>query len=534
MRKICFFSALLLLGVLNFFFSYVPTVLADTPIDITNPPGVTTLPSPNIDYETTGSSPTDTLTKIDYWVSSSAPTSSIRYKTLEYYIVLHNSDGTVSKVFSFQPTVSIPSSGTVIDEFIVTAQNLIDAGFTQNDLTLQNLSQVGLSATIEIYNDSTGDVLATFGDQNSIPSTIDPIIQQTAGNIGFGSTDINDMESRYVDDILTVIPPPVTPKPKPTSTSDTCSLQVNSPTTLTEDNVPDYWEYTYGTPDSFGNCITNQVWEPYQEELRMSITSPDPATVKAGQGTSVTVTTWYENNDPSAWNGSSYNTGVPTVTMSGPNTDDWQSYKLNQTRMTANMVLQSTQVYTEDFDEMTYYPGCLGGDPILVGYNVPVVKQTWIIPYARFDDTNGWTMSQTPPTDIDNQYVFGGLNRWYFGFDIPDGQTFNLQFLAQGGSTGTMEVCGNDQISIKGSPYDDIIVTTIDPNNPFPGGEPTAWQGFESNITNLAGWFRESGAELQKKLEQWETESLLGKIFTFLHGNVQNGVKSMDSPSPSP
>jgi hypothetical protein len=510
------FLTALLLGVLNFL-CCVPSVLAFSDNQVSGP-----LPSPSIVPRISGNS----LTEIDYFVSSSAPTNSIRYKTLDYYVTFHNTDGTTI-TYTFQPIVSAPPSGIVYDEFVVTAADLESAGFSPSSLQESDFSKISLSATIEIYNASTGTVYDTFGTSISTSESIDPVIEQVGATYGFPQQDVVDMESRFTD----TLNPPGAIAP-----NSFCSLDPTSTASLTAEQVSGQWSYDYW--DWVEYCDKTSCWDecqivsvltgPYYEKMWMTISPPDPAIVKAGQGTSVTVTTYYENNDPSSWNGSSYRNGIQSVSMSGPNTDDWQSYKLNQTRITANMVLQSTNVYYEDYYPITYSTGCNGGW-FTNGYNVPVVEQTWVIPYARFDD-NGWTMSQTPPTDIDNQYVFGGLYRWYFGFDIPDGQNFSLQFMAQGGTTRNMEVCGNDQISIKGSPYDDFIVTTIDPSNPFPGGEPTPWQGFESNITNLAIWFREPEIEFEKRVVQWKTETLPGKIFTFLTGDVQHGVKSMASP----
>ena len=528
MKKIWLFAALLI-GVLHLFWFTSPAMaLTD---QVVPPP----MPSPSIKLKAT--SDYTSLSEIDYWVSSSGPSSSIRYKTLDYYITLHNPDGSTT-AFSFQPSVAPPPPGqTVIDKFTVTAADLQGAGFPASSLLLQNLSSISLSATIAIYNASTGEILSTFGDQNSMSATIDPVIDQVAGSYGFGPQDIADMKTRYVDSLLGLLNP--TP-------GGTCSLAPGSGTVLSQEHVSGQWSFPYWgwvshsstscstdsngvetcTTDSWSTCeITGSESGTYYEKLWMSISPPDPATVKAGQGAAVTVTTWYENNNPTAWNGSSYANGVQSVTMSGPNTEDWATYKLNNTRMTENMVLKSSRVVYNYYYPQTYSTGCNGGW-FNVGYNVPVVEQTWVIPYARFDN-NGWTLQQNPPTDIDNRYVFGGLNRWYFGFDIPDGQNFPLQFMAQGGISHLSD-CGSAQVGIKGTPYDDFYVTTIDPNNPFPGGKPTPWQGFETYITNLKTWFREPQIVYQQKLAEWKNMSVTQMIHDFFVGHMPDGLKRLN------
>lgn len=167
MRKILLLTALLL-GVLNFLW-HTPPVLAysETIWD-------GSMPSPNIKPYTDGNS----LTEIDYWVSSTGATSGIRYKTIYYYITMHRPDGT-SVTFSFQPTVSSPPPRqTIINKITVTAQDLLGAGFTADELQVQNFDRITISATIQIYNAYTGTVYATIGDANSIPETIYPVIDQ--------------------------------------------------------------------------------------------------------------------------------------------------------------------------------------------------------------------------------------------------------------------------------------------------------------------------------------------------------------------
>lgn len=439
------------------------------------------------------------LTQINYFISSTGATSGIRYRTTFYYITLRDTAGNPIATFQFKPSLTAPPPGeTLIDMYTVTSQDLLGAGFSESSLLISNFASISLSATIEIYNANTGNVLETFGDKSSVPTTIYPVIDQKAGSIGFGSKDIQDMKTRYAS-LDQFIPPPELPPPPP-------------PPNIDED-ISGHWTwYEYS-----GN---------YYERTWMTVTIPEPEVVKAGQGTSVIVTTYYKNNNPAAWNGSRYSNGIRGVTIDGPITDDWKGYKSFNTQATDDMVLVDTEIYYENYYEQTYqktfwYVRMDGSistwtEYFYIGYNVPVVKQTWIIPYARFD-SNGWTRHQTPPSDIDNRYVFGGLNRWYFGFDIPDNQQFDLKFSSHGGVTGRLGNVITQQITIMGSPYDDLVVRTVDPRNPFPGGVSPEWQGFEAFITDLTDWYYESEIRYQRKLEQWRNQKPLQLLSNFFY-----------------
>ena len=472
------------------------------------------------------------LSSLEYFVSSSGATNTTRYRTVKYYVDLHNADGSTTE-FSFVPTVSSPPPGqTIVDKITITAQDLINAGFTQSSLLQANLDKISRGADIEIYNGNT--VYTTI--YNGWTSTVYPVIDQVGADYGFGAQDVADMKSRYSDTLI----PPID---EPVVTWLTCSLVEN--TIDSQEQISGHWSVDYYTwvthssSDGNGNTsywtscdATSTINGNYHDKLEISLSQPDFPTVKAGQGTSVIVTTRYRNNDPSTWNpvSQTYTTSINSLQVMGPDTDNWAAYKLSQPQITDDMVLQSSRVYYEYYMPESHSTGCNGGT-FNVGYNVPVLEQTWVMPYARFDDATSWTRHQTLPDDIDNRTVFGGLNRWYFGFDIPDGQPpFSLRFMAKGGVGNALTVCKGTTITIQGGAYESFIVRTIDPLNPFPSGEPISWQGFENTITDLATWFREPEIEFQKRLAQWKTETLPGKIYTFLTGDVRNGVKNMQTP----
>ena len=460
------------------------------------------------------------LVSIEYFVSSSGATASTRYRTVRYYIDQHSPDGT-RKEFSFVPTVTSPPAGeTIVDKITVTAQDLLDAGFPLSSLLEENLHKISRGAQIEIYNGST--VYRTI--YNGWTSTVWPQIDQVGEDFGFGAQDVSDMKSRYSDTLIPSVIDPWDHLP-------TCSL--DSGTIDSQEQKSNDWSVGYytweehtstaadGTESSYTSCdLTGHITGEYHEKLEMSIAEPDIPIVRAGQGTSVIVTTRYRNNDPDTWDSDSqtYTTGINSVKMTGPDTENWAQYKLTHPQITEDMVLQSSHVYYEYYMPESHSTGCNGGT-FTVGHNTPVLEQTWVAPFARFDESTGWTRHQTMPTDIDNlNDVFGGLNRWYFGFDVPDNQSFSLRFMATGGAKykgrSIMNTCGGTTITIKDGAYDSFIVRTVDPLNPFPGYTegPISWKGFEEAITSLANWFREPEIEYQKKLEQWKTESWFGKI----------------------
>lgn len=511
--------AALLIGVLSFFI-YIPALFAYSQVIWYGPMPASRI-EPVLD-ENTGF-----LVGLNYYIQSTGAVSGIRYRTTKYYITIRNFDGTTA-VYQFEPIIQPPPPGeTLVYKITITDQDLIGAGADPE--TLGDLSRISIGADLEVYNADTGAVLRTI--YNGPTSVVYPQIDRLKTDFGFSDQHIYDMKTRYIDTLLDL----ETGEPPPGG--EACSLDEGS--VYVNEQESGRWSYDYwgrveysetdedGSTYSYTVCeVVNTVTGPYYEKLEMSISTPSPRTVKAGQGTEIIVTTKYRNNNPAAWRNGSYTTGVRAVTMSGPDTEDWEHYRMYGDRITENMILKDTRVYYEPYRSQTYSTGCNGGY-FEVGYNVPVVEQTWIIPYARFDEISGWTRHQTMPADIDNRTVFGGLNRWYFGFDIPDGQTFLLRFMAKGGSTGDLTVCGGTTVTIKGSPYDDIIVRTVDPNNPFPGGTPVNWQGKEHYITQLAGWYREPEKAYQQKLERWKAENALQRAYEYMVGHLMQGIKRL-------
>jgi len=100
------------------------------------------------------------------------------------------------------------------------------------------------------------------------------------------------------------------------------------------------------------------------------------------------------------------------------------------------------------------------------------------------------------------KYNSGGTQRYYTGFGVPDGIVFPLSIAARGG-VGNLVVCDTLYIEILGSPYDYVIVRTVDPRDPFPGGVPFNWRNHIDYITDLTAWYEEPMRERERRLERW-------------------------------
>jgi hypothetical protein len=473
------------------------------------------------------------LREIIYFTRSTGATSGIRYRTTNIYVTATNANGTVAALQIPANFPSPPPGEAWLYQVTIHRSDLLAVG--ADPASLNNLSRIAIGADLQIHNASTGVVLRTIN--NGPTSVVYPQIDQLGPDFGFGQHNLDEMKSRFADSLLDVFPPGGGPE---------CSI--DSGTVLTRAQVSGRWSYNRWASvthwvyipatctDAQGNSYECGDWYSYQvceivetvtgdyyELLEMEISLPQPSIVKAGQGTTVTVTTRYRNNNPAAWNGSSYTTGITSVQVNGPDTEDWPYYFIHGPRITENMILLSTNVYYENYRPATYSTGCNGGF-FNVGYNIPVVEQVWAIPFARFDDIQGWTRHQTMPNDIDNRTVFGGLNRWYFGFDVPDNTSLLMRFLATGGSTGNLTTCGSRIIDIFGSPYDNIWVRTVDPRNPFPGGVPINWVGKEHYITDLIDWYEEPERAYQQKLANWSTQGVMARIWNYFRENILKGL----------
>ncbi|WP_374724093.1 hypothetical protein [Calidifontibacillus erzurumensis] len=205
----------------------------------------------------------------------------------------------------------------------------------------------------------------------------------------------------------------------------------------------------------------------YYETTQMEVIGPTPEKVQAGQGAEFIVKTEYKNDYP-------YHEGEPyaasEVEITGEISDDYP----NTTIQTVAML--------PDVDDPAYEWEDNGG-----------LEVEWKLPYAMFDKDGNWTMTDSE-SEVQNHlaaspYNFGGYQRWYFGFDVPDNEEFEFTFQTNSHGYNNITLCDKRTVTIEGTPYDDFIVRTVDPNNPFPAGVGVNWQGNEHLITDLKDWY---------------------------------------------
>lgn len=138
-----------------------------------------------------------TFNAITYVISSTGATSGIRYRTSAVTVTVAGQ----TAVIDISKLVGHAPAGThLYSEITITRAdilNAIPAAYRdQADLALNDPEKVIIGAHIQIYNASTGAVLATITNKDDVASV--------AGAIGFGSQDISDMESRFNSGEITV------------------------------------------------------------------------------------------------------------------------------------------------------------------------------------------------------------------------------------------------------------------------------------------------------------------------------------------
>ncbi|MFB0832746.1 Athe_2463 domain-containing protein [Brevibacillus laterosporus] len=232
-------------------------------------------------------------------------------------------------------------------------------------------------------------------------------------------------------------------------------------------------KYYYPCPpingDNFSICVGY-----YYEEMWADFDKPKPDRIKAGQGTEVTIRTEYHNDNPDH-KGKPY--GAQKVVFTGPNTEKYPSVIQESVGMLPNKQIGHW-------------------------------KTNWKLPFSIFDGEGNWIRSNTLPSIDTKQNRYGGLQRWYSGFDVPDGKELEMNALVTGGYKNTLHICVNQKAVVEGTPYNDFVVRVVDPNNPFPTGEAGKnWVGYDELgnffdytylITNLKKWYEEPEKRYQK------------------------------------
>lgn len=128
---------------------------------------------------------------LSYIISSTGATSGIRYRTSAITV---NINGHIATIDISSLVGHATSGQTNYSQITVTKEDIIRSLGEQYRSVVNNISpeSIQIGANIQIYNAATGEVLATITNRNDVA----PI----ASSIGFGSQDISDMESRFLQD----------------------------------------------------------------------------------------------------------------------------------------------------------------------------------------------------------------------------------------------------------------------------------------------------------------------------------------------
>ncbi|WP_240377252.1 hypothetical protein [Bacillus piscicola] len=219
----------------------------------------------------------------------------------------------------------------------------------------------------------------------------------------------------------------------------------------------------------------------YYETLTIDMDGPNPSTVKAGQGTEMKARTYYTNDNPSH-SGRPYAPGTATAT--GDITDEWPYVHQKTVNMLTDVAMPS------------YYWGS--------GRTVE-----WGLPYAKIHKDGTWDMTNSESDAMNfvnaDPFHYGGFQRWYTGFDVPDGEVIHIEAEAKGGYND-MTVCDAGTVEVQGSPYDDFVFRTVDPSNPFPDETGLNWQGHEETITNLDDWYHTGDRDYESREQEAKDE----------------------------
>lgn len=236
----------------------------------------------------------------------------------------------------------------------------------------------------------------------------------------------------------------------------------------------------------------------YYETLSIDVDS-DEEVVKAGQGAEITANTQYTNENPAHRN-RSY---APSKAVA---TGDMTDYYPNVYR-------ESVDMLTEINNPSTYWGG---------GRTVE-----WELPYAKIHKDGTWEMTDDEEDAMNfveaDEFHYGGFQRWYTGFDLPDNYPVYVDVEADGGYND-LRVCDVREITIDGSPYDDFVIRTVDPTNPFPTGTGLNWQGHEEMITGLEEWYHAGDWRYQQRKEEAKEQvptfrERIRQIFGFIWGD---------------
>lgn len=129
----------------------------------------------------------------------------------------------------------------------------------------------------------------------------------------------------------------------------------------------------------------------------------------------------------------------------------------------------------------------------------------WILPrvYVEKFSGNMFYSQYDANRDVEDELLDGG-NKWYTPFKQKDGP-YNFYIRAYNAGKNSISAADSDWVGVCGSPFDDYVVRLVRPDNPFPAGVGSNWQGSEAIITNLVDWYYEKHAqgEMPAKSDEW-------------------------------
>ncbi|HWO75031.1 MAG TPA: hypothetical protein VNM69_03820 [Bacillus sp. (in: firmicutes)] len=190
----------------------------------------------------------------------------------------------------------------------------------------------------------------------------------------------------------------------------------------------------------------------YYDHLDVQVNTLSPSQVKAGYGFDLKVHTSYTNEyyGPSSWKG-------PTkVVAYFPQADSFLPTEVELEP------LKSAGSWENDW----------------------VLPKVWVEKFSgnMFYDKNDVNRDSTDT-------LLDGGNKWYTPFKRKDG-AYNFKIVAYYAGKNNLKDCTSQCVIIKGSPFEEHVVRSVLPDNPFPTGVTGYnWQGFEDLIHNLSDWF---------------------------------------------
>lgn len=187
----------------------------------------------------------------------------------------------------------------------------------------------------------------------------------------------------------------------------------------------------------------------YYDYLDVSIEELSPTDLKAGYGFSFKVKTDYFNEYYNNWPGA-----------------------------------QRVVAYFQKAD--SYLPLAVELEPV---QSTSSWVNEWVFPKVFVEKFSGNLFYNTmdPNRDIEDELIDGG-RKWYTPYKYPDG-AYNFKVVAYNAGNNNLSDAAGDYVAVCGSPFDDYVIRSINPDNPFPGGVGYNWKGQESIISNLLGWF---------------------------------------------